>query len=129
MVVRAEHPAMHAFGITQAAECHRLKFGRPRLPSQLQSLLMLAEAAFEATAREEEVPSQEMDARLLGDEPLLDSLCLGPVQIGESAFQVVGDPLHGRQPDPSPALLGATLRRVQRVLVRELGCRYRAGVV
>ena len=63
-LVRADHPTAHILGIADAAERHRFELGRSRLSRQIQAPAVLAHAALDIAAREEEIAAQEMAARL-----------------------------------------------------------------
>ena len=90
---------------------------------------MLAHAALDIAAREEEIAAQEMAARLLRNQPVLDGGRLSPVQVCERPLQVVGDPLHRSEPEPDAASLGVTRCRVHRAFVGTGGGRHGTQVM
>ena len=129
MAVGRDHPAAHVFRIAQTTERLRLEFGRADLAGEAQALLVLGEAALNVAAREMEVAAQEVDVRALLDEVVPLSRGLGPVEVGECAVQVFGDPLHGCETKPDRRPLAVVRGGPERALVGGPRLRHRAEVV
>ena len=101
--VGGDHATAGVIGIAEAAQGLGLQLGRVGLKSELEALLMLSEAALDVAAGEMQVAAQEMDAGALLDEAVLFRRGLGPVEVGESAIEILGDPFHRREAEPGRA--------------------------
>ena len=124
MVARAEHFPAHAFGIAQAAERHRLQLDRAGSLRKLQGLLVLARGSSGVAAREEQVPVEEMDARLLGNQSCSSAFASARSRSAKapsrsSVTLAVARPI---QPRHCSAQLSAAFRAFR----SRFGCRYRA---
>ena len=130
-VVRAEHAAAHVFGVAEAAERRRFLLNRAGFAGQFEAPAVRPQAALDVAAREAQVAAEEVDAgRLRGELPAAGGgRRLGALEIRECAVQVVGDPLHRREPDQRPATLAVVRCRGQRGFKGGQGGRHLAEVV
>ena len=94
-VAGASHPPAHVFGVAEPAQRGDFRRRIPGLPRECQRALVFAKAAGEVAPGKQEVAAQEVDAR--GDlaTPRGGGHRAGPVEVGEGAFEIVGEALHG----------------------------------
>jgi hypothetical protein len=113
-VVRADHPSANVLSVTETAERHGFKFGRPATSCKFQRDPMFPQAALDVSSGKTQIAAQEMNSGLFFEEVKPHSHRLGLLQIRQRTGKIIGHPLHCGEPDPSDATFLVVDGRISR---------------
>jgi hypothetical protein len=98
--VGGDHATAGVVCIAESAQRLGLQLGQVGLKSEVETLLMFSEAAFDVAAGEMQIAAQEMDAGAHLDETVLFSRGLGMLKVGESAVEFFRNSFDRREAKP-----------------------------